>query len=188
MADGTGRKLVLLRHAKSAWPDVPDHERPLARRGQRDAPVMGRWLRAAGHVPDQVLCSTARRARETWQLAQAELDAAPPVGFDDGVYWVSAVQLLDLIRRAPTAVRTLLVVGHDPAIAELALRLTATTSPAHLGAVSDAAPAAMLDRMRAKFPTAAIAVFEFAKNWDQLGPGTARLTHFVIPRDLPGKA
>ena len=73
MADGTDRKLVVLRHAKSAWPDVPDHERPLARRSQRDAPVMGRWLRAAGHVPDQVLCSTARRARETWQLAQAGL-------------------------------------------------------------------------------------------------------------------
>ena len=188
MADGTGRKLVLLRHAKSAWPDVPDHERPLARRGQRDAPVMGRWLRAAGHMPDQVLCSTARRARETWQLAQAGLEATPPASFDDGVYHGSAEQLLDMIRRAPPAAKTLLIVGHDPAIAELALRLTATTSPAHMGAVSDAAPAAILDRMRAKFPTAAIAVFEFAGNWDQLGPGTARLTHFVTPRDLPGKA
>ncbi len=188
IADGTGRKLVLLRHAKSAWPDVPDHERPLARRGQRDAPVMGRWLRAAGHVPDQVLCSTARRARETWQLAQAGLGAAPPVSFDDGVYQGSAGQLLDLIRRAPPAVKTLLIVGHDPAIQELAVTLTAATLPTHLGAVSDAAPAAVLDRMRAKFPTAAIAVFDFAGTWDQLGPGTARLTHFVTPRDLPGKA
>jgi len=188
MADGTGRTLVLMRHAKSAWPDVPDHERPLARRGQRDAPVMGRWLRAAGHVPDQVLCSTARRARETWQLAQAGLGATPPVSFDDGVYQGSAVQLLDLIRRAPPAARMLLLVGHDPAIAELALTLAATTPPAYSGAVSDAAPPAMLDRMRAKFPTAAIAVFEFARNWDQLGPATARLTHFVTPRDLPGKA
>ncbi len=188
MADGTGRKLVLLRHAKSAWPDVPDHERPLARRGKRDAPVMGHWLRAAGHMPDQVLCSTARRARETWQLARAGLKATPPASFDDGVYHGSAEQLLDLISRAPPAARTLLVVGHDPAIAELALRLTATTSPAHMGAASDAAPAAILDRMRAKFPTAAIAVFEFAGNWDQLGPGAARLTHFVTPRDLPGKA
>jgi phosphohistidine phosphatase len=188
MADGTGRKLVLLRHAKSAWPDVPDHERPLARRGQRDAPAMGRWLGAAGHVPDQVLCSTARRARETWQLAQDGLEATPPVSFDDGVYWGSAGQLLDLIRRAPPAARTLLVVGHEPAISGLALGLTATTSPAHLGAVSDVASTAMLDRMRAKFPTAAVAVLEFAGKWDQLGPGTARLTHFVIPRDLPGKA
>ncbi len=188
MADGTGQKLVLMRHAKSAWPDVPDHQRPLARRGQRDAPVMGRWLRAAGHVPDQVLCSTARRARETWQLVQAGLGATPPVSFDDGVYQASAVQLLGLIRRAPPAARTLLIVGHDPAVSELALSLTATISAAHLAAASDAAPAAVLGRMRAKFPTAAIAVFEFAGNWDQLGPGTARLTHFVTPRDLPGTA
>ena len=81
-ADSAGRKVVLLRHAKSAWPDVPDHDRPLARRGRRDAPVMGRWLRAAGYLPDQVVCSTARRARETRQLAQARLGATPPLSFD----------------------------------------------------------------------------------------------------------
>jgi phosphohistidine phosphatase len=185
MADGTARKLVLLRHAKSAWPDVPDHERPLAPRGQRDAPVMGRWLRTAGHVPDQVLCSTARRARRTWQLAQSRLGATPLVSLDQGVYQGSAVQLLDLIRRAPPAVRTLLLVGHDPAIQELALTLAAMTPAFHL---SDATPPDALDRMRAKFPTAAIAVFEFTGNWDRLGPGTARLTSFVIPRDLTGKA
>jgi len=143
---------------------------------------------AAGHVPDQVLCSTARRARETWQLAQAGLGATPPVSFDDGVYWGSAVQLLDLIRRAPPVARTLLIVGHDPAIPELALTLAAATSPASLRVVSDAAPPAVLDSMRAKFPTAAVAVFEVTGNWDQLGPGTARLTHFVTPSDLPGKA
>jgi phosphohistidine phosphatase len=188
MANGTGRTLVLLRHAKSAWPDVPDHERPLARRGQQDGPVMGRWLRAAGQVPDQVLCSTARRARETWQLAQAGLEATPPVSFDDGLYHGSAAQLLDLIRSVPRAVRTLLIIGHDPAIPELALTLAATTPGAHLSSVSDTAPPAMLDRMRAKFPTAAVAVFEVAGNWDQLGPGTARLTQFVTPRELPGKA
>lgn len=187
MANGTGRTLLLLRHAKSAWPDVPDHERPLGRRGQRDGPVMGRWLRAAGQVPDQVLCSTARRARETWQLAQAGLEATPPVSFDDGLYHGSAAQLLDLIRSALRAVRTLLIVGHDPAIPELALTLAATTPGAHLSAVSDAAPPTMLNRMRAKFPTAAVAVFEVTGNWNQLGPGTARLTQFVTPRELQAK-
>src|SRR4249919_2827877 len=93
MTESALRKLVLLRHAKSAWPDLPDHERPLAGRGRRDAPVMGRWLRAAGHVPDQVLCSTARRARETWRLAQPALKAAPPVSFEDRIYLASAGQL-----------------------------------------------------------------------------------------------
>ena len=77
---------MLLRHAKSAWPDVADHERPLARRGRKDAPVAGRWLRAAGLVPDRVVCSTAKRARQTWQLAAAELEASPAVSFDRQVY------------------------------------------------------------------------------------------------------
>jgi len=98
---------------------------------------MGRWLRAAGYLPDQVLCSTARRARETWQLVQAGLGAAPPASFDDGVYQGSAVQLLDLIRRANPAAGTLLVVGHDPALPELALALAATTPVAYPGAASD---------------------------------------------------
>ena len=129
MTESAGRKLVLLRHAKSAWPDLPDHERPLAGRGRRDAPVMGRWLRTAGHVPDQVLCSTARRARETWQLAQPGLGAAPPVSFEDRVYGASAAQLLDLARHAPPAVKTLLIVGHDPGIPGLAL-LAGAAAPA----------------------------------------------------------
>jgi len=187
MKDDVGRELVLLRHAKSAWPDVPDHQRPLARRGRRDAPVMGRWLRGTGHVPDQVLCSTACRARQTWQLAQAELGAIPPVSFDDDLYLGSAVQFLDLIRGAPPAVRTLLVVGHDPALPELALMLAATAPAGDAESGSEAAPVAALDRMRAKFPTAAIAVLQLGGNWDQLAPGSARLTSFVTPRDLATK-
>jgi phosphohistidine phosphatase len=172
MTESAGRKLVLLRHAKSAWPDgVPDHDRPLARRGQRDAPAMGRWLRAAGHVPDQVLCSTARRARETWQLARPALGAAPPAGFDDRVYGASAEQLLDLAHQAPPAAKTLLIVGHDPGVPGLALMLAAAAD-------------ATADRMKAKFPTAAIAVLEFTGRWDQLAPGAARLAGFVTPRDV----
>lgn len=150
---------MLLRHAKSAWPDVPDHERPLARRGQRDAPVMGRWLRTAALVPDLVLCSTARRARETWRLARSGLGAAPPVRFDDRIYEASAAALLDLIRRESGAAETLLVVGHDPAIPGLALTLAEAASDDRTAAGSGAVPAGMLDRMRSKFPTAAIAVF-----------------------------
>jgi phosphohistidine phosphatase len=188
MTESAGRKLVLLRHAKSAWPDVPDHERPLAGRGRRDAPTMGRWLRAAGHVPDQVLCSTARRARETWQLAQPELGASPPVSFEDRVYEASAARLLDLARHAPPAVKTLLIVGHDPGISELALMLAGAAAPADGHSGSGAVPAAAVDRMRVKFPTAAIAVLEFTGPWDQLGPETARLTGFVTPREVRAPA
>jgi len=182
MTERAGRTLVLLRHAKSAWPDLPDHERPLAGRGRRDAPVMGRWLRTAGHVPDQVLCSTARRTRETWQLAQPELGAGPPVRFEDRVYEASAEQLLDLARHAPAPAKTLLIIGHAPGIPELALVLAGAAGPV------DGEGDAAADRMRAKFPTAAVAVLEFAGPWDRLAPGTARLTSFVTPGDVRASA
>ena len=181
MTESADRTLVLLRHAKSAWPDVPDHERPLAGRGRKDAPVMGRWLRAAGHVPDRVLCSTARRARETWELAQPALGASPPVSFEDQVYGASAEQLLDLVQQAPRAAKTLLIVGHDPGIPELALMLAAAPG-------SGAVPRSTVDRMTAKFPTAALAVLELTGSWDQLSPGAARLTGFVTPREASAGA
>ncbi len=180
MAQDPGRTLVLLRHAKSAWPDVADHDRPLARRGIRAAPVMGRWLRDAGLVPDLVLCSTARRARETWQFTRAGLAAtAPPVTFDGRIYDAAAIDLLALIREVPDAAGTLLLIGHNPGIGELALLLAAP-----FGAGPGTAAPGDLERMRAKFPTAAVAVLRSAGTWPELAPGRARLTAFVAPRDL----
>jgi phosphohistidine phosphatase len=187
MAEDPGRTLALFRHAKSAWPDVPDHDRPLARRGIRAAPVMGRWLRDAGLVPGQVLCSTARRARETWQFAQAGLAAAPPVTFDARIYEGAAADLLALIREVPPATGTLLLIGHNPAIEELALLLAAAPSaagPGTAGPGTGGSHHSDLGRMRSKFPTAAIAVLEFGGTWPDLAPGRARLTAFVTPRDL----
>ena len=180
MAEDHGRTLLLFRHAKSAWPDVPDHDRPLARRGVRAAPVMGRWLRNAGLVPGQVLCSTARRARETWQFAQAGLAASPPVTFDGRIYPAAPADLLALIREVPPATGTLLLIGHNPAIEDLARLLAA---PPH-GPRTGGSHHGDLDRMRSKFPTAAIAVLEFPGTWPGLAPGRARLTAFVSPRDL----
>lgn len=177
---------MLLRHAKSAWPeDVPDHDRPLAPRGVRDAPVAGRWLRQAGFVPDHVVCSTALRARETWQLAQAELRAQPAVLLEQEVYGASADSLLDLVRRLPPAARTGLLVGHAPGLPDLALMLAARSEPDGGQAAGQAADPA-LDLMRAKFPTAAIAVLALTGPWSELNPGRARLTDFVTPRELGG--
>src|SRR5689334_22813866 len=180
MTQRQNRTLVLFRHAKSAWPDVPDHERPLASRGIRAAPVMGRWLRDAGLVPDLVLCSTARRARETWQFAQAGLAATPPVRFERRIYDEGAAGLLALIREVPPTTGTLLLIGHNPAIEDLALMLAA-----HPGATGpDAASPGDLERMRAKFPTAAIAVLQPTGTWRGLAQGRARLTAFVTPHDI----
>src|SRR5262249_49530634 len=125
MADSPKRRLILLRHAKSAWPDVADQDRPLAGRGRRAAPAAGRWLRESGHVPDLVLCSTALRARETWQLAQEELGAHPQTTFERRVYGASAPQLLELAREAPPRVRGLMIVGHQPTLSGLTLELAA---------------------------------------------------------------
>ena len=187
MAEDPGRTLVLFRHAKSAWPDVPDHDRPLARRGIRAAPVMGRWLREAGLVPGQVLCSTARRARETWQFAQAGLAASPPVTFDVRIYAAAPAALLALIREAPPATGTLLLIGHNPAIEDLARLLAAApgaAGPGTAGPRTGDSHHSDLDRMRSKFPTAAIAVLRFGGTWHDLAPGRARLTAFVTPGDL----
>ena len=180
MAEDPGRTLVLFRHAKSAWPDVPDHDRPLARRGIQAAPVMGRWLREAGLLPGQVLCSTARRARETWQVAQTGLAATPPLTFDVRIYEGAAMDLLTVIREVPPATGTLLLIGHNPAIEDLARLLAA---PPH-GPRTGGSHHGDLDRMRSKFPTAAIAVLQVGGTWPDLAPGRARLTAFVTPRDL----
>src|ERR1700689_2161600 len=124
MASSSTRQLILLRHAESAGPEhVPDHARPLAPRGPRDAPAAGGWLRKADYVPDRVLCSTARRARESWQLAEEKLGAHPETVFEDRVYGASSAELLDLARQTPAEAGTLLIVGHDPAMRGLTLDL-----------------------------------------------------------------
>ena len=143
--------------------------------------MMGRWLRWSGYRPDHVLCSTARRARQTWQLAQDGLGSpAPPVSFDDRVYTGQAGLLLDLVHAMSPRLGTVLIVGHDPAVPELALRLAAGGLAPWTGETSPA----VLGRMRGKFPTAAVAVFRCDGHWDKLTPETAELICFVVPRDL----
>ena len=180
MASSPMRRLILLRHAKSAWPDdVPDLDRPLAPRGRRDAAAAGRWLRKSDHVPDRVLCSTARRARETWQLAEEKLAARPQTTFEQRVYGAASAQLLDLARQTPAAVGTLLIVGHDPAMRALTLEL-ASVQPGDTGAEA-------IGRVQAKYPTAAIAVLAFTVGWPDLDDGQARLEVFATPSDFGGR-
>lgn len=177
MPSSSSRVLILLRHAKSAWPDdVPDHERPLAPRGRRDAPAAGRWLRRSGYVPDRVLCSTARRARETWSLAEENLGAHPATVFEERVYGASIVDLFDLARQTPADIGTLAIVGHDPAIRGMTLEL--------VGEHTGAAEAEAIGRVRAKYPTAAVAVLSFSGDWAEMNPGQAQLTEFVVPGDF----
>ena len=175
----TTRTLLILRHAKSDWPEnVADHERPLADRGRRDAPAMGRWLRAAGYRPDHVACSTALRTRQTWELVCAELDADPTTEFEPDLYGATVQELLDVISHAPADATTLLVIGHNPGLEYLSLTL-AGDAPDN-GAPSDDAR----ERLRTKFPTAALAVFQWTGSWNQALTGQTRLLHFMTPHDL----
>ncbi len=164
---------MLLRHAKSDWPDVPDRDRPLAKRGRRDAPLIGRWLHDHGYLPEAVVCSAARRTRETWELLAPELGGSPSVTFEPRAYAASALTLLYLVGELPAAYRAALLLGHNPAISELATSLV--QPPAGDGAPS---PPGI------RFPTAAVAVLEFSGDWADLAPGQANLLDFAAPADF----
>ena len=115
---GPTHRLIVLRHAKSAWPDgVPDEDRPLARRGRRDAPQAGAWLKKTDHVPDRVLCSTAARTRQT--LAALGDIGAGEVYEDAAIYEASPGTLATLADANRDAER-LLLVGHNPGLEQLA--------------------------------------------------------------------
>ena len=172
------KTLLLLRHAKSDWShrELADHDRPLAPRGRRAAPAMGRFMARAGLQPEMVLCSSALRTRETWSLLAPELHAEPPVAYDRELYLASPVDILTVLGRASPSLSSILVIGHNPGMEELALAL----------AVAGEADRKKRERMRRKFPTAALAVFAGeARAWRGLDPEAFTLQRYVRPKDLP---
>ena len=163
------RTLLLMRHAKSDYPEgVADHDRPLASRGIREAGLAGDWLRANAPVVDEVLCSTATRARET--LERTGIDAR--VRFSDRLYGATPGIMIEEIGQTADAVATLLVVGHEPTMSGLALTLAA----------ADGTDDAVVERISVKFPTSAIAVLTVPCEWRALQPGGAALIGFEVPR------
>jgi phosphohistidine phosphatase len=194
---------MLLRHAKSDRPPgMPDHDRPLNRRGREEAPVVGTYLAHNGLIPDRVLCSTSERTRETWDLVAGALAQAvrpsralrtgsdqrsantvgkkgspqpkrPPVDFDERLYAAEPQTILGLLRETSPKVHSLLVVGHNPGIHEAALTLIAS------GDVE------ARERLHEKFPTSGLAVIDFALDeWTKLHARSGRLDRFVTPRQL----
>ena len=166
---GPRRTLVLLRHAKSAYPDgVADHDRPLAPRGIVEAGLAGKWLRANLPAVDAVLCSTATRARQT--LRRTGIDA--PVRYVERLYGASPPSMLDEIQTVADDIATLLVVGHEPTMSAVAIGL----------ASADGSDAAAVEGISAKFPTSGIAVLDVAGRWRDLAPGGGALVNFLVPR------
>ncbi|MBR9764941.1 MAG: histidine phosphatase family protein [Rhodobacteraceae bacterium] len=160
------RRLILMRHAKSSWanPGQPDHARPLNGRGRDSAVALGDWLRGRGYLPEQALVSSARRTRDTF--AGLALPVTPVL--DDGLYHAGSLRMLATLRAARG--QTVLMIGHNPGIAEFA-EVIVQAPPGH-GRFAD-------------YPTGATLVADFPISaWDQIRPGMASAVDFIIPREL----
>ena len=172
--DETGRvRLWLLRHAKSSWdrPGLEDRERPLSRRGAHAAALLRGFIDAEGIHPDLVLCSSALRTRETLAGILPALGPVLDIRVEDSIYTFAGDVLLDRIRAIPTEVGAAMVIGHNPAMQELALSLASRGEP--------------LSDLAEKLPTGALAEIRFAEGtWSDLGDGNGELTRFVTPREL----
>ncbi len=160
------KQLLLLRHAKSSWddPSLADDDRPLASRGRKAAKQMGAHMHRQQIPVVLVLCSSARRARET-------LDLVAPTGeirIERELYRATAAELLERLRRVPDEVDAVMLIGHEPAIRDLAVGLVGCGSE-------------LADR---KFPTAALATLTFSGPWSTLEPDSAELAAFVTPSEL----
>jgi phosphohistidine phosphatase len=172
---GMQRRLVLLRHAKSHYPyGVPDHERPLAGRGRRNAKATGAWFLAEGPRPELVLCSDATRARHTWEIVSSVLGragVAPRSRLEPRLYQADSGSLMTIVQELPDELGVVVVVGHEPTMSCAALSLA--------GPGSDALA---VRRIREKFPTNGVAVLRVRGRWADLGAGGAVLETFAIPR------
>ncbi len=170
------RTLLVMRHAKSGWddPTLGDHERPLNRRGTRDAPRIGRYLATAGLIPEAVLCSDAVRTRATLTLLLAEWPAPPPtISYDPGLYLAEPAAIIEALRRVDPAVQRCMVLAHNPGVHALTLGLTGSGDRRALAEVAT------------RFPTSAVAVIELETDrWSAIKAGAGRLSAFVYPKAL----
>ena len=170
------KTLLLLRHAKSAWSDprLDDHDRPLNGRGERAARAMADHIARQGLRPDLILCSTAMRTRQTLAPLVKRLGPpAPPISLENGLYLASEEVLLAHIRAVGDDVRTVLLIGHNDGIGQLAADLAGSGASDPLAA------------LREKYPTGALAVLHLPDGpWSDLEVGSGKLLEFVRPRDL----
>jgi phosphohistidine phosphatase len=168
--------LMILRHAKSSLADTgqADLDRPLNDRGKRSAAAVGRYMASNNLVPHLVLCSPARRTRETWGLVAGELATIPEILVAAEIYDSGdGTALMECLRHKAGAAQSVLLVGHNPSIGELAQSLIGTGR------------GKLRERLEKEYPTAALAVFSFdLGNWQFLAAGSGTLLRFVRPRDL----
>ncbi len=168
------KTLYLLRHAKSSWenPALADHDRPLASRGRRASRVIAQHLRSQGIAPTLVLCSSSARTRETLERISAGLGKQIEARIEKDLYMASESDLLERLHEVGAGVDSVMLIGHNPGLQELALSL--------------AGKGVDLKRLTEKFPTAALATLAFGGSWAELTTGAAELVAFVTPKELVG--
>lgn len=169
------RRLILLRHAKSdrGILGIPDHARPLNPRGKEAAKRMGAYMAKHHLVPDQVFCSTAERTRETWEVVQKSFTDPVTATFEKRLYDADAEGILAVMHETPPAAHTVLIIGHNPALQDLATQLIAA------GDIDQRA------NLHQKMPAGALVVIDFAvDSWTDVNIRTGRLDRFVSPRSL----
>lgn len=169
------KTLFLLRHAKSSWdqPGLVDYDRPLAERGITAAPMMAIAMVKRHWLPDYALVSSALRTKQTWSLVQKQLPNSIETRFDDSIYEAETEAITNAIRKTPEQFSSLIVVGHNPGLENLAFYLASNESD----------HGAQLN-LRKKFPTAALARFTYDSEWQELSAQSATLTHFLTPRQI----
>jgi phosphohistidine phosphatase len=164
------KRLILTRHAKSAWddPTMADHDRPLNDRGKAAAADLGQWLASRDYVPQQVLCSDALRTRKTWSGVAPALPGSPVLDLKPALYHAGADVMLAVLRHANAD--TVMIIGHNPGIAEFAAKLVKTPP---------------LNPEFNRYPTGATLVVDFvADNWADVGFGTGAVVDFIVPREI----
>jgi phosphohistidine phosphatase len=172
--------LMLLRHAKSSWAEAggADIDRPLNARGQAAASAMGRHIASKGLIPQLVLCSPAKRARDTWKIVAAEFKTIPAIQFDPDIYdFGDGTAIMACLRQKGGTASSIMLVGHSPSIAGLALKLVGRGENRHR------------ERLEQKYPTAALAVINLdLDDWSKLAEGAGTLVDFVRPKEVSDDA
>ncbi len=169
------RRLILFRHAKAEPSELgmEDRARVLVERGRRDAAKIGAYMKSHALVPDRVVISPAARTQETWKITASAFRPAPGAASADQLYDATPHAIFAVIKDAPAAAHTLMVVGHNPGLHEVALMLIASGD-------IDAR-----ERLREKLPTAGLVIIDFAfDDWSKLHPQSGRLERFVSPKSL----
>jgi phosphohistidine phosphatase len=170
------RQLYLLRHAKSSWdqPGGADFDRPLNARGRADAALLNALLLESRIGPEVVLCSPAARTLETLGfLAPALAHAA--IHHEQGIYEAPPERLLAILKQVPAGVRSVMIIGHNPGLEQLARLLIDSRNPGEMEALS---------RLHEKFPTGALARLAVSHPWPDLAEASCALQSFVRPADL----